>query len=363
MDKLRRHIRCRAIEGEESCVVSLSNIDVLLNTEIVISKDYYRAFNSDSERYAVAAGDYLNPDSEIPAGFMCPEFPVSKVLAPEISLTDLSFPVLNKDAIGMMHLGRDSAASPIHFDWDHRWVAHACITGSKRFILLPPSAGWLLCPVVNTSALHVPSFSTSDRKTLLKLLGGTEIELNAGEGILFPSTYWHGVAYEEPSSALSIRFEADFGGRPFSVLPRSWYLQRIVFEFFRTGYKADAIEFLNEYLGVFFYRHSSWIERYKEVRRVCMKCLKEKGKERGAAAWIEDNFIPELALASDELREYYDLSLYQVDSVKKSELSDTVLYLTEGISGLREDALWQLAAYAKAVRQGLEPRRGYVKIV
>ena len=258
----------------------------------------------------------------------------------------------------MVHAGRAGCIAPVHFDWDHSWVAHACLTGRKRFFFFPPESGWLLSPVINTSALAIPRFSEPDRSEFLRRTGGMEVVLEAGQGVVFPSMFWHGVVYEASSLSISVRFEQVPGGRPFSALPRSPWLQRLVWHFSKSGYGAAAHGFLEDYLPVFFEK-GGWMDRYRRVNAFCRRALLDAGEEHGAKELTGENFSAELALASEELRLYYG-------GVNKAapaaDIRETLDYLFEEIPSMPA-ASRSLAAYALNKRQGLRPRRGLVEIV
>jgi hypothetical protein len=251
--------------------------------------------------------------------------------------------------------------TPIHFDWDHKWVAHACLLGRKRFFIFPPDAGWLLSPIINTSALAIPKFSEPERQDLFKRLGGSEIVLEAGQGILFPSMFWHGALYEEPSLAVSVRFETSLGGRPFAVLPRSWFLQRLVWRFFANAYNSIASHFLVQYLKTFFSRTKTWKDRYRQVSDLSRGALLACGEERGAREWIGENFSLELALASEELKLYYG-NVAVRKPYEKDRVSETRKYWFQGLDGVSAAHQLLLSRYALSVRQGLPPKRGLVQI-
>jgi hypothetical protein len=263
-------------------------------------------------------------------------------------------------AIAFIHAGRSGSIAPLHFDWDHAWVAHACLSGRKRFFLLPPDAGWLLTPIVNLSALCLPRFSATDRQDLLGTLGGVEVMLEAGQGLLFPSMFWHGALYEEPSLSVSVRFEKDVGGRPFAALPRSWLLQRLIWRFFREGYGDRAQAFLSEYLREFFRVSRGWKARYHRMAGLCRQALAQYGEERGRQALVSDGFSTELALGSSYLKNCYGAACNS-ENVDQENLIETARYIFEGVD-VQADDQHRLSSYALRIRQGLRPRRGLVDI-
>jgi hypothetical protein len=336
----------------------------LSELELTVTSDYYSSFRRPAApTQVVLAEDYLYgcvdrwPDHSL----LCAEMPVSRRFTQFVHLRVTAANSWSKNAVAVLHAGRPGCMAPVHFDWDHCWVAHACLTGRKRFFLFPPEAGWLLCPVINTSALAVPRFTTSDRMEFLKRVGGSEIVLEAGQGILFPSMFWHGVLYEEPCLSVSVRFETMLGGRPFAALPRSTWLQRIVWLFFKQGYGDPANELLSDYLQVFFKR-AGWKERYRRVMALCRQKLLENGERQGAAELTGENFSAEMVLAAKELAFYYGNVQNPIQSDERHNVQETLDYIFEGIPH-RPATSTKLAAYATKVRQGLPPKRGLVEIV
>jgi hypothetical protein len=268
----------------------------------------------------------------------------------------------NKQAVALIHAGRKACVAPVHFDWDHKWVAHACLIGRKRFLFFPPHAAWLLSPVINTSALDIVRFSESDRSELINCLGGTEVVLEAGQGVLFPSMFWHGVLHEEPSLAVSVRFEPSPAGRPFAVLPRSWLFQRLVWRLFQQGYGSVADEFLAEYLESFFRYTKGWKSRYRRSAELCKKALMQYGEQQGVFNLTGENFSTEMALASDELKLYYGNVLKSQETIDSEQVKEVHSYIFPSVDRHPSAHDLHLALYALRVRQGLPPKRGVVQI-
>jgi len=330
---------------------------------LTIAQDPYTGFRRrTSVAHTVSAAEYLSGKSwkNADQSLLCQEMPVPHHLLSSISLSIPRSAGWTPHAVGYIHAGRRGVMTPLHFDWDVTWVANVCLTGRKRFFFLPPSAGWLLSPVLNLSALCVPRFSEKDRCDLVRKLGGVEVVLNAGEGVLFPSVSWHGVVYDEPSFSVSVHFEPAPGGRPFVALPRSWLLQRLIWRFFGDGYSPTARDFLLEYLAAFFEEKGGWLERYRRVNKLCRRSLIELGDAQGAAMLVGENFSTELALARAEVRRYYTLTDTERESGDAEGVRDALEYIFERIR-IPSNAE-RLAAYALRLRQGLRPRRGLVKI-
>lgn len=353
-----------AVEGEVSVVISDEITSHLDRLDLKIRGDYYDSFNrSNVMIYKVSAEQYLfgNDRRWLDRSLLCPEMPVPGNLSRIIRLSMPHSSTSTDQAVALVHAGRKECMTPIHFDWDHKWIAHACLIGRKRFFLFPPNAGWLLSPIINTSALAIPKFSESDRSDLFQSLGGREIILEAGQGILFPSMFWHGALYEEPSLALSVRYEMNVRGRPFGAIPRSWFLQRLVWRFFKNAYDSEAINFLVQYLKSFFSRTRTWKDRYKKVTELSRSALLECGEQRGVQEWVGENFSLEMALASEELKIYYGKVAARTP-YDKDRITETQKYLFQGVKDVSVAHQLLLSRYALSVRQGLPPKRGLVQI-
>lgn len=333
--------------------------------EIPVTKDYYSAFRNENQpSYKVTAHEYLFGKEARWArtSLLCPEMPIPYHLISAVRLAVPSNTTWNKQAVALVHAGRAGCIAPVHFDWDHKWVAHACLLGRKRLFIFPPQAGWLLSPVINTSALCIPRFSEPDRRELLDKLGGVEVSLEAGQGVLLPSMFWHGVLYEEPALSISVRFEPYSGGRPFAVLPRSWLLQRLVWWFFQRGYGVEANEFLTECLETFFLKRCGWKDRYRRLASLYHEALTERGEQRGAEEFISENFSGELVLASKELKLYYRDSPEVKLAGNDDRINKAADYIFEAVRHSRGASELRLAAHALRVRQGLPPKRGLIEI-
>lgn len=353
-------------DARAALVLSGEILKHLDRLELSLTRDYYSAFRRAAwAPRRVSAEEYLHgstrawPDRSI----LCPEMPLPQQFTAAVQLELPSGAAWTKSAVALVHAGRTGCMAPVHFDWDHSWVAHACLTGRKRVFLFPPSAGWLLSPMINTSSLCVPRFSPSDRQELLDRLGGTEVVLQTGEGLLFPSMFWHGVLYDEPSLSLSVRFEPHPGGRPFAVLPRSFWLQRLMWLFFRHGYGEEAYDFLLEYCRCFFTGPAGWKKRYRRVTALCRQTLLKHGEHQGSEALSDEKFVAELCVASRELKLYYGGADLIFEGDDPTRVHDAVDYLFEGPTRPPREICEKLATYAVNMRQGLRPRRGLVEIV
>lgn len=347
-----------------ACVDIADEVLDLDRLTLTVSDDYYTRFrrrNFVSETVSAAAYLSRNFLERQHRSLLCQEMPVPPHLRSSIRLSLPPHATWMRQAVAYFHAGLPGCMTPLHFDWDVAWVAHVCLTGKKRLFIFPPNAGWLLSPILNLSALCVPKFSESDRSEFVRRLGGVEVVLNAGEGLLFPSLSWHGVLYDEPSLSLSVRFEPNPGGRPFAALPKSWLLQRLVWRFFCEGYGSPANGFLIEYMKAFFDQNGRWQDRYRRVNVLCRQALLDLGEAQGAAMLVGENFSTELALAKEAVRRYYTVTPSRRDSSDPNAVKDTIKYVFDGLQ-VPPNAE-PLAEYALEQRQGLRPRRGLVEIV
>ncbi len=328
--------------------------------QLKISNNYYDAFRrAPGAVFSVTADRYLKgrDESWSDNGFLCPEMPIDRRSAGRLTI---KVPGANRGrhAVAFLHAGRRNCLAPLHFDWDHAWVAHACLTGRKRFFFFPPESGWLLNPIINTSSFAVPRFSELDATKFVESVGGIQVTLEAGQGVLFPSLFWHGVAYDEPCLSVSVRFSQPFGARPYSALPRSWFLQRLLWVFFRSGFAEESRLFLAAYLQMFF-RRRGWKKRYHETLAFVVDELKRRGETCGLDCWMGENFLSEPCLAQNELQFYYGVRPTSADPEEIKNVQDYLFEGTPKPKGTSE----KLAAHALRLRQGLRPQRGFVEVV
>lgn len=222
--KENTHCASKEIQAPSGMVLRIDvGTDVLSDVEIGVRANYYDGFGQDSRPpIRTRLGTYLadTTTTTFPADELCPEMPIPENLSEHIKLQLDSSVQAGSHAVALLHAGRKGCIAPMHFDWDHDNVLHACVSGTRTFFLFPPDAGWLLSPIINTSALCFARFSQKDQEALLEKLGGQKITLQPGEAVLFPSMWWHCVYYNEASVGISVRFVDRADLRPFSVLPR-----------------------------------------------------------------------------------------------------------------------------------------------
>jgi hypothetical protein len=230
--------------------------------------------------------------------------------------------------------------------------------------VFPPDAGWLLNPLINTSAICVPRLSEDDLGYLLEHLGGFRINLAASEAVLFPSLWWHAVRYHAPSMSISIRFAEQRRLRPFAVLPRSFWLQRVVWELFRSKAGAESAAIVARCLEQFFRPRKNWLERYLAMNALYRCCLVEMSQSRGAEYLGSDDFNSELNAVGTEIQDIYDFQPRIGASKTTKGIEDTRQFLFGNgkSTGVPYKTQCALAHYALAKKQGLEPRRGLVAI-
>lgn len=329
------------------------NIDdqVLINTEVNVCSNYYDSFRIPQKVASpMRLGDYfaLNDDNITE---LCPEFPINKEIAKNISLQIAT--TQSDSAVSLLHAGRKGCMAPVHYDWDNTYVLHVCLTGQKTFFFFPPSSGWLLSPTINTSALCIPRFSIEDQESILKSLNGYKVTLQRGDTVLFPSIWWHSVLYEADSIGLSIRFNSSVLLRPFGALPRSWWLQRLVWELFKMPEKKINT-ILEQCLQTFFANYPNWMDRYKSMNELYRKLLVSLGQSNGTKNWIGDNFNSEVLLAGFELERFYTLPTESKGTNASEE------YLFEGFQNSTFTYAGALANYAMDKRIGLQPKSGLI---
>lgn len=349
-----------SLKQSPSFVVTIDDVDRWLSElEVVVQPDYYSGLHKACEPRKCRLSDYLDPANM--SNELCPEMALPRRFLSEIHVESMDESIIGTKAMVYVHAGRPGNFAPIHFDWDHRWLVHCCVTGSKRLVLLPPEAGWLLSPVINTAALLLPKFSEPDRRDLLEKLGGTEVRLNAGEAAVFPSLYWHGGNYDEAGLSVSVHFEREVRGRPLAALPRSWWLQRLVAPWLVDGYPDEIQETIESLLRDFFTPCDEWTQRYTRMNDSYRALLIQQGEHAGAHALTSEDFSAELNIAYGELEDNY--AIESLPTQKDGPVLDAVQrYLFEGFSEIEQDLAKMISWYAHTVRVGLEPKRGFVRV-
>ena len=360
-----RNVARATLGDPRSLAVRMAKRFDFASTELTLQPNYYDGFRQLGEApRRITAGEYLSPQGDTAfAGAMCVEMPAPRAFASGIELR-LARSVGGTDrAVCLIHAGRVGSIAPLHFDWDHKWVLHVCLSGRKTFYLFPPDVGWLLNPVVNTSTICVPRLRDDDRDDLMRRLDGFKIDLAAGEALLFPSLWWHAVRYDAHSMSMSIRFGEKAVLRPFAVLPRSFWLQRLLWDLYRETNTAQIVAILERSLEQFFKPWKNWRDRYRIVNDIYRQSLLEFSTSRGADYLVSESLNPELQLASAELEESYSLEL----SAGGPQTRETVEEVRHFLFGGKLDTVSYktqraLAKYAILKRQGLVPRRGLVAI-
>lgn len=335
----------------------------LSSMEVLLQPNYYDGFTTAQQRSRrLKVDEYLRSADVSLDNLMCVEMPLPNVAAGKMQLHVRRGPS-ERTAVCLFHAGRSGSIAPLHYDWDHKWVLHVCLTGRKAFYLLPPEAGWLLNPVINTSSICVPRLADRDRHDLLRRLGGIEVRLAAGEAVLFPSLWWHAVRYEAPSTSISVRFGEQQALRPFGAMPRSFWLQRLVWELFRRdGCHDQPRRALQRCLAAFFKR-GHWTKRYEEANATYRQILREMGGEYGAEYLASRNFNSEISIAGAELADSYGLNTSRGSPILAHDsLEDIRGYLFERAPKVPYNMQRKLARYAATKRQGLRPRRGVILV-
>lgn len=338
-------------------------VSSIMKKSVVPSSNYYDSFGSeDVAGDAYTISDYLNTlkineDTQL----MIPEMPLWNDLVDYVKLRARPAHNIASRATAIVHIGNKDSFAPLHFDWDMQWVAHFCITGSRTLYFIPPRSGWFLQPVINTSAYCLPKMSTHDQYQFSRKLDGRIVQIEAGEGVLFPSMWWHGVRYESQSVALSVRFESTSSFRPLTALPRSWLLQRLADLFFPSVFEPHCADFFTRIVDCFLNRDLSWIEKYLILQDLYREALLENGAQEGVHYLTSDAFNSELHLAAEELSWQYGAEVRKDWSV--DDISETRRHLLEGCSEKlsSEHADW-LACRALHFGQGLKPSQGIIGV-
>lgn len=328
-----------------------------------ICRDYYaRITRGAAAPIWVDASEYLNGSDESwgDSSLLCPEMPLPEHLTDQVRLqVRSSRPLFDTQALALVHAGRRGRASPLHYDWDHSWVAHINLLGEKIFYLIPPESSWLLAPLANISIYRLPRFDVARETEFLARFRGQKIVLPAGSGVLFPSMWWHAVAYHRDAFSLSVRFEAAPGGRPFGVFPRSWWLQQVVWHLFAEDY-LEAGEVLQRLSDLFFREEFDWRERYVRFNTECRLILKEWGYHPSRP--FELGVSPEYVMAQESIEAAYDLRWAHGEYDEDVDLEETAAFLFAGMSPPPRSCQERIVRYATSHRRGLQPRQGLVQI-
>ena len=342
---------CRGLGVE----LSIDN-DLVSESALPIRPNYYDGFNRETYTELVDLEYFLSENYEHKdTQNLCVETPVNKTIASLINFQYKCEPSSGR-VYSLLHAGRKSAIAPLHYDWDMRWVLNACLLGRKKFVFVPPESGWILAPVLNTSSYCVPRFSEKDLHEFVEIAAGVEITVQAGQAVIFPSLWWHGVYYEQNSVSISVRFAENPELRPLSVLPRSWLLQRLI-AVLDSITKNDRVNVVDGCLKAFCREQDNWLSRYRYCKNIYREYLHEMGKEKGVNYLSAENFDIELSFAEEELRHLY--SILAPQDLKAERFCEVRRYLFEGLSDNEFNRQHNLiAGQALRVRQGLRPKRG-----
>ncbi len=334
--------------------------DKLLDCSVGISNDYYEIFSGAEQlnsRLRLRSFLY-NPD--IYAKQVCAEHP-----APSDFLSGLvSFSCRSNDsgphvpAFALLHAGHKDSIAPLHFDWDMNWAINFNLFGRKVMTFFPPAAAWLLVPVINTSGFCYPRLAESEKIALAESLGGIRVELGPGEGVQFPSLWWHSAEYLDTTLSLSIRFGGPDWLRPLATLPRHWRLQRVAWAIWKRGRKHDSYPAIEACLRSVC-MSEGWLARYNALAAECDAVLAGLDEEPGYGALWSAPFNAELACAAEALQ-----SLYADPSGEYME--DEIRGVADYIFSARRFARpLETAAATRALsfRQGLPPKRGLLSPV
>ncbi len=276
-------------------------VEALRLMQVVIVPDSYSRRGRTFEVLRMSLDEYLAGGPLAIGGlrYLCPEMLLDERSARAVQFACDSNAV--NAARALAHAGHEGDVSALHFDWDFAHVLQMCLSGQKRFLFAPPDAGWLLRPIVNESSISLRELSACDRKELLSMSGGCEVVLHAGDAILFPALWWHGVIYEDTTLAISVRFGEPEWAQQWTDLPPSWLLQRLVW---RLAEQPDELAPCRAALQEQWIAPGSWRERRCRLLTQVRTQLCRRGSRHGLEL-ASDAFDAELAIASEMLERLY----------------------------------------------------------
>ncbi len=126
-------------------------------------------------------------------------------------LKDFRYPELGVKffkKLPVLFVGGEGAKVLMHYDMDLANNFHFNFTGTKKFILYPPSETKYLYKVpysivsMETLDMDNPDF---DKYPALAKAKGFEVTLKHGDALFIPSKWWHFVKYETPCLSLTLR--------------------------------------------------------------------------------------------------------------------------------------------------------------
>jgi len=356
------------ISGSRGCPEEEPIIEVFAglppDTRLVVGQDYLSSFGQfDLRRWSVQLGDFLKGQPADPEAQICTEMPIPREFAQGIQIDGGRGPFQSEMVYGLLHVGRQGAMAPLHFDWDFSTIVHVCLEGEKTFYLVPPEAGWLLNPVINTSAFPLPRLYEEDKENLLKITKGEACHLKAGEAVAFPSIWWHAAFYDQASTSVSIRFSGNPELRPLAVLPRSWVLQRLVWELSRDSEGEDQLSVVRQCLEKFFQDYPSPRIRYSVMKDLYRGLLKELGVKSGLPDNRPEVFDVDLAIGGAEIDENYTWPSPQPIPAGLNIDREEHFLFNRAIEDFDAALRNKTATFAVQTLQGLEPKRGLIKNV
>jgi hypothetical protein len=295
---------------------------------------------------------------------MCPEFPTEE-LDRELVRRLFDAAQTSGRALALLHAGYVGAASPIHFDWDFRWVLHLNLSGRKRLAIGHPDLGCRSQVLINSLPYDLTRLPRDQQRRLFRWLGAESHVLGPGEGIIFPPLWWHAARYDRPSLSLSFRFDEAVALRPIAALPRSGRLQRVAWILISAADDDLRTTTVDEIVRAFFRSAPSWIRRYRTFMADLLQIetrLRSSLALESAAEVVPEHLNAERHVARDELKTAFSWSVATAGEADPDETERISHYLFEGRrpSSLEMGERLELARYAVVKRQGLPPVRGVV---
>lgn len=350
--------------------LALTKVDVdileddLSKLNVISGPNYYDAFNNELDHYQINLEDFLstNGKSNSHFGEICAEHPLPDASAEKIALYFKGKAKTDTPPYSILHAGLKGAIAPLHFDWDFSWVLNVGISGRKKFFFIPPQKGWMLNPVLNTSTYCLPRFSEADQDEFLSKFEGQTATIEAGQGVLFPSCWWHGVLYESASTSISIRFGGSPYLRPLATLPRSHWLQRLAWKLWALGDTQSTIKAVQSCVESFVSceGEGSWYDNYTRMNDLYRNLLVEFGDTIGISYTTPPNFNIELNLSKREL-----INIYTLDNVKPNDDVDKKALVIDYVFGqnfptVNETTKAVIVDRALHFKQGLMPMKGLI---
>jgi hypothetical protein len=264
-------------------------------------------------------------------------------------------------AVGVFHAAYAGASSPLHFDWDLRWVCHVNLVGKKRLWCFPPNRGRWWPTIFNMTLFPFGSWSEDARRAFAAEFGGMEFALGPGDAVCFPPLWWHAAVYERPSLSISLRFERWPELRPFAAFPQASTLQRVIWELIAQERIRECSDLLFEALVAFLKTARSPAERRTRMVELWQAYEQHLCGVSGAEAFLPSGRSLEERYLPHEVVDLYGLCARKPS--RQVSLGPEVLnymFPTGESANLPKRMRSSFVHYALDKRRGLPPKRGFV---